>query len=177
MLESNPRFQMEIPNEQQSCYVGELICYASNEASLSVGVNPDRHNTFSCEWAVQALHPLHSHPEVLSVQKYHQRDRKKEKKKRGRSKMMSRTSGAFNFHRHAGFLISALRLKASCFVLPFCKAKPRDSVFHKKQIRDKRIYLRLNRSFNLHACFIGERRDRSVKWRNPRANPSAPEQP
>lgn len=33
--------------------------------------------------------------------------------------MTPRTSGVFNLHPHAGFLISILSLKASCFIFPF----------------------------------------------------------
>lgn len=40
MSESNPSFQMEIPSEQPSCCVGELIRYVSNEPSLKFQHEP-----------------------------------------------------------------------------------------------------------------------------------------
>lgn len=105
----------------------------------------------SCE----SFAPLNSHAVVLSVnmQKYHQTDGQNEKR---------HTSRVFNFHPHAGFFISILRLEASCFVFLLCKGKPRN------EIMDGWMYLKLcmqlRQELHLHACFIGvKRRDGSEK--------------
>lgn len=65
------------------------------------------------------------------------------------------------------------RVKASCFVFPFCEAK-KDISFKKKkkkkQIRHRRIYLslslQLRQELLLHACFIiVKRRDEVINDR------------
>lgn len=152
--------------------------FVINKPSPGVGVIPDRPNTSWCErakGAVKALHLFNSHPEVQSVVKHHQTS--EQKKRRGSRRWChvplersiftatQASSSALLGFRHPALSFRSVRQKQR-----FCFSESKSGASRHIQ----NFCFQLNGSFNLHACFIGERRGGMEVWQKGVCDPTPP---
>lgn len=181
MLMLNPRFQMEIPNEEPCRCVGELVRYAGNNPSLSDGVITWQAQHFLA-WVSCESFALNSHPEVLSVLKHRQSEGKKRRKKGGSRRWCHVPLERSIFTATQASSSALLDWKHPALSFRPGRQKTRDSVFQQANRGEMDLFKTLPPTEQelQSACVLyrrEEQRDGSMKWRNFQPNTSAPGRP